>query len=111
MVAPYDFPSARNNKALHQNSVPAAKNGIGSRYNKDNFFDDNDEFSRDVSKAEDHGFGDDDEFDGVMFDDEDLYGDKNEVKAFTKNNNNKMMLDELGDDFLGGGGDTDQDLR
>ena len=45
-----------------------------------------------------------------MFDDEDLYGDRNKVKAFTKNNNNKMMLDELGDDFEGGA-DTDQDLR
>ena len=97
-MAPYDIPSDRNAKSTH--IVPSAKNGtkvpfMGSRYNKDNILDDDDdEFSRDVSKAEDHGFGDDDDFDGVMFDDEDLYGRKEE-KINSRRNRDKMMLDEL----------------
>lgn len=76
----------------------------GSRY----VYKEEADFSRDLSgEAEDIGIGEDDDCHGVLFDDQDLFGDKNEVKTMGRNNKTKMMLDEL----EGGGGDTDHSFR
>lgn len=77
------------------------KKGKESRY----VFKDEVDFSRDLS-GEDIGIGDDDDCHQVLFDDQDLFGDKNEVKKTTKSNRSKMLLDELA-----GGGDTDHSFR
>ena len=95
MVAPYDFVEDFENP-----KKPARI--MGSRYKVDVL--DDDDFSRDVSggEEEDIGIGSPT---GVIFDDEDLNGDKAEMKANQRNNRSKMRLDEL---ELG---DTDQSFR
>ena len=71
MVAPYD-PEAYNSKLSTKKKV-----GIDSRYKCQIL---NNDFSRDVSGDENIGIGDDDDEDlnarGILFDDEDLFGDK-----------------------------------
>ena len=89
--------------------MPAKLNrGTPSRYNKNDILDDS--LSREESGAEeDFNFGDDDDDEGVVFDDEDLFGDKEDKKG--KSNRSKMLLDELG---IGGADEvveTDQSLR
>ena len=67
---------------------------LGSRYKCDILDDDVvcDDFSRD---EEDVGIGiDDDDGGNVLFDDEDLFGEKGAAKK-SKNNRSKMLLDEL----------------
>ena len=80
-----------------------------SRY-KTNILDDDEvegcDFSRD---EEDVGIGSDDDADrmGVLFDDEDLFGEKGNKKV--KTNKTKMMLDELEGGFgVADRNDTDQ---
>lgn len=51
------------------------------------------DFSRDISGLEDIGIGED--TDNVLFDDQDLFGDKADMKRLAKNNRLKMSLDEL----------------
>ena len=100
VVTPYNFNETAGDDRTGR---PAAKEG--SRYKKEDILDDS--LSRDVSAdEEDFNFGDDDDDEGVVFDDEDLFGDKNEKKG--RNNRSKMLLNELGADAIQ---DTDQDLR
>ena len=99
-MTPYNFNETAGDDRTGR---PAAKEG--SRYKKEDILDDS--LSRDVSAdEEDFNFGDDDDDEGVVFDDEDLFGDKNEKKG--RNNRSKMLLNELGADAIQ---DTDQDLR
>lgn len=69
------------------------KKSKGSRYV---FKEEEDDFSRDVTGGEDIGIGGaEEDFDGVLFDEQDLYGDKKEVNALKKSNRSKMLMDEL----------------
>ena len=91
-MTPYDF---------HDNQLKSTSKGIGARYK----MDDND-FSRDDFDDDDDvdiGIGeDDDRGAGILFDDEDLFGEKVGATAVGKNkkkaleNDNLMLLDELG---------------
>ena len=99
VVTPYNF-------ADDFGGVKKPNKKLGSRYEED------DDFSRDLCPAddleEDIGIGEADNDDGppttgVLFDEEDLFGDKvGRKKKALKNNRSKMMLDELeGGDAVG----------
>mmetsp|Transcript_11619 Transcript_11619/g.15748 ORF Transcript_11619/g.15748 Transcript_11619/m.15748 type:complete len:141 (+) Transcript_11619:712-1134(+) len=105
MVAPY-VPSPE--EMLDDNDTGKMKGGsklkLGSRYKCNILDDDVCDFSRDEVDA---GIGsDDDERGNVLFDDEDLFGEKGAKK--TKSNRSKMLLDELEGGVLE---DTDHSFR
>ena len=132
MVAPYnpdklDIDDLDNgNKNLKATKLSAQ---LGSRYKFDNnnFDEDDDQICNDYSRddynldanlEEDIGIGglnedvdddDDDRLDNILFDQEDLFGKKNERKAL-KQNRSKMMLDEL-EGGAGGHHETENSFR
>lgn len=91
---------------------------LGSRYKCDALDEDLCDFSRDddLCGQEDIGIGhhgedehDEDDIGNVLFDDEDLFGDKADRKAL-KQNRSKMLLDEL-EGGAGGPIETDNSFR